>query len=179
MRKDRHNLMAFPGMCPSHFCWVRVTSPSSQSHPQSLRVESESSHDLAEPSQSRVTRTIESTRVFGLQTQVNVESNEISYFSVTFYAMEWHPTCYKMAPDKLENCAQCCFSKFDCKLFISSFSLCILLASFGLSHFSKSSVEFALHPQHETSRDSETQTKEDFKRKSRKRVRKFVNGFMD
>jgi len=36
-----------------------------------------------------------------------------------------------------------------------------------------------LHPQHETSRDSETQTKEDFKRKSRKRLRKFVNGFMD
>jgi len=33
--------------------------------------------------------------------------------------------------------------------------------------------EFALHPQHETSRDSETQTKEDFKRKLRKRLRSF------
>jgi len=29
-------------------------------------------------------------------------------------------------------------------------------------------VEFALHPQHETSRDPEIQTKEDFKSKSRK-----------
>jgi len=32
-------------------------------------------------------------------------------------------------------------------------------------------VEFALHPQHETSRDSEIQIKEDFKCKSRKRYR--------
>jgi len=37
-------------------------------------------------------------------------------------------------------------------------------------------VEFALHPQQETFRDSETQTKEDFKRKSRMRLRKYVNG---
>jgi len=40
-------------------------------------------------------------------------------------------------------------------------------------------VEFALPPQHETSCDSETQTKEDLKKKSRKRLRKFVNGFME
>jgi len=32
------------------------------------------------------------------------------------------------------------------------------------------SVEFALHPQHETSRGSGIQTKEDFKSKSRKRL---------
>jgi len=35
----------------------------------------------------------------------------------------------------------------------------------------RASVEFALHPQHETPRDSEIQTKEDFKRKLRKRLR--------
>ena len=35
-------------------------------------------------------------------------------------------------------------------------------------------VEFALHPQHETSRDSEIQTKEDFKCKSRKRLRRLL-----
>jgi len=40
-------------------------------------------------------------------------------------------------------------------------------------------VELALHPQHETSRDSETQTKEDFKCKSWKRHGKFVNGSME
>jgi len=40
-------------------------------------------------------------------------------------------------------------------------------------------AEFVLHPQHETSRDSEIQTKEDFKTKSRKRLRIFVNGFME
>jgi len=38
-----------------------------------------------------------------------------------------------MAPDKLENGAQCCFNKFDCRLFASKFSqfafyLCISLS---------------------------------------------------
>jgi len=43
-------------------------------------------------------------------------------FSIAFFdAMKWRPTCYKMAPDKLENCAQCCFKKFDCKCFYLSF----------------------------------------------------------
>ena len=49
-------------------------------------------------SQSRVTRTVESLRVIGLQAQVNVESHEISCFFNIF--------CYEMAPDKLENGAQ-------------------------------------------------------------------------
>ena len=26
---------------------------------------------------------------------------------------KWCPTCYEMAPDKLENGVQCCFNKFD------------------------------------------------------------------
>jgi len=47
-----------------------------------------------------------------------------------------------MAPDKLENGAQCCFSKFDWRLFISKIfvkAVWILLVSFILSHFHKSS----------------------------------------
>jgi len=49
----------------------------------------------------------------------------------------------KMAPGKLENGAQSCFSKFDCrfcvpKLFVKA--VCILLVSFTLSHFYKSTL---------------------------------------
>jgi len=35
---------------------------------------------------------------------------------------KWCPTCYEMAPDELENVNQCCFNKFDCRLFVSKFS---------------------------------------------------------
>jgi len=72
-----------------------------------------------------------------------------------FFAMKWRPTWYKMVPDKLENGAQklkngvrsvrrwcpICVSKFDCRSFISKIfvkEVCILLASFTLSHFHKS-----------------------------------------
>jgi len=59
---------------------------------------------LVESSQSRVTKTVESLRVIGLQARVNVESHEISHFFYYIsYATRWRPTCYKMAPDKLEN----------------------------------------------------------------------------
>jgi len=48
-------------------------------------------------SQSRVTRTVESLRVIGLQARVNVESNEISHFFYDFlYAVKWRPISYKM-----------------------------------------------------------------------------------
>jgi len=50
-------------------------------------------------SQSRVTRTVESLRVIGLQARVNVESHEIFRF---FYNIFY----YEMAPDKLENIVQ-------------------------------------------------------------------------
>ena len=86
-----------------------------------FRVESESSHDLVESSQSRVTRTIESLRVIGVQNRVSVQSHEISHFSGHFYAMQWRSMCYKME-NKIEICAQCSFNKFDCRLFISKFS---------------------------------------------------------
>jgi len=47
-----------------------------------------------------------------------------------------------MLPSKWHNGTQCCFSMFDCRLFISNFFLkavCILLVSFSLIHFHKSS----------------------------------------
>jgi len=62
---------------------------------------------------------------------------------LSFFAMKWRPTCHKMTPDKLENGAQCCFSKFDWRLFISKFfvkAVCILLVFFTLSQFHKSSL---------------------------------------
>jgi len=42
-----------------------------------------------------------------------------------------------MAPNKLENCAQCCFNKFDCRLFISKIEIAFYL-SLSLSFVSKS-----------------------------------------
>ena len=43
-----------------------------------------------------------------------------------------------MLPNKWQNGAQCCFSMFDCRLFISKFfvkAVCHLLVSFNLIHF--------------------------------------------
>ena len=65
-------------------------SESSQSHLNFFRVESESSHDLVESSQSWVTKSVESFRVTSLPTRVNVESNEIKhchyyYFFFSFF----------------------------------------------------------------------------------------------
>jgi len=33
--------------------------------------------------------------------------------SMSFFAMKWYLTRNEMAPNKLKNCTQCCFSKFD------------------------------------------------------------------
>jgi len=85
---------------------------------------------------SRVTRTVESFRVIGLQARVDVDHKKFHMFS-TFFAMKWRPTCCKMAPDKLEN-GQCCFNKFDCRLFMSKFSQFALYLSLSFSVVSKS-----------------------------------------
>jgi len=74
---------------------VRVTSPR-------VRVMynfSSQSHDLVKSIQSRVTRTVESLRVIGLQARVSVESHEISrFFYDTFllwngtqHPIKWRP----------------------------------------------------------------------------------------
>jgi len=51
--------------------------------------------------------------------------------------MKWHPTCHKMATDKLENGAQCCFNRFVWRLFISEFSQFAFYLSLSLSVISK------------------------------------------
>jgi len=97
-----------------HQWCARVIFVESASQALCIRVESESSkifssqsHDLVESGQSRMTKTVESLRVIGLQARVNFESYEIShFFYYIFYAMKWCPTSYKMAPDKLENGGQ-------------------------------------------------------------------------
>jgi len=43
-----------------------------------------------------------------------------------------------MAPDKLENCVQCCFNKFDCRLFASKFIEIAFYLFLSLSVISKS-----------------------------------------
>jgi len=68
----------------------------SQSHLNFFRVKSKSSFTWS----SRVTRTVKSLQVIGLQARDNVESNEIQHFSFL-----------------LQNGAQCCFSNFDSRLF--------------------------------------------------------------
>ena len=88
---------------------------------------------------SRVTKTVESLRVIGLQARVNFKSHEIShFFYYIFYAMKWRPTCCSMAPDRLETGAQCCLNMFDCRIFISAFSQFGFYLSFSLSVISKS-----------------------------------------
>jgi len=96
-------------MCPGYFCGVRVESWLG-------RVEYESCH--------------KNCRVIGLQARVIWN---FTFFYDIFYTMKWRPTCYKMAPSKLENGAQCCFNKFDCRLFISKFSHFEFYLSFSLS----------------------------------------------
>jgi len=84
---------------------VRVIFVESESQAPRVRVESSKiyssrSRDLVESSQSRVTRTVESLRVIGLQARVNVESYEISRFFFNIFllwngaqhAMKWRPT---------------------------------------------------------------------------------------
>ena len=110
-------------MCPSHFCRVSVTSPSSQSDLKFFRAES--SH--------------KNCRVIGLQARVNVESHEIwHFFYDIFCTMKWRPRCCKMVPEKLENGAQYWFNKFDCRLFISKFSQFEVYLILSLSVISKS-----------------------------------------
>jgi len=103
-------------------------------------VESETSHDLVQSCQRRVTITVVSLRIIGFQAQVNLESIEIYHFPMSFFPMKWWPTCYKMVAYKLQNGFQQCFSNFIAGYLYLSFlkALCVLCVSFTLSHFLKS-----------------------------------------
>jgi len=61
-------------------------SQSSQTHLKSFRVVSEMSRDLLDSSQSGVTRTVESLRVFGLQSWVK---KNFTFFLCVFFARLW------------------------------------------------------------------------------------------
>jgi len=69
---------------PVHSTDVSESFLSSQSHKalesESSKIFSSQSHDLVVSSQNRVTTTVESLRVIGVQARVNVESHEISRF---------------------------------------------------------------------------------------------------
>ena len=91
------------------------------------RVESEWSHKNCQ---------VTSSHWFASSSQCRVTWN-FTFFLLHFYTMKWRPTCYKMATDKLENGVQCCFNKFDCRLFMSKFSQFAFYLSFSLSVISK------------------------------------------
>ena len=143
--------------CPSDFCRVRVTSPSSQSHLNFF----EWCLSLVKTwsSQVRVESQELSSHFESLVCKLNSMSSQMKFhiFSMTFYAAaKWRPTFYKMAPgklemmpttlyemvpDKLENDAQC-FIKFECRLFISKLFQFAFYLSLSISVISVSVAEF-------------------------------------
>ena len=126
-------------MCPSHFYRVRVES---ESQGPRVRVneyffESSHSHDLVEFESSHKNFRVTSSHWFASSSQCRVIRN-FTFFWRHFFAMKWHPTCRKMDHDKLENVVQCCFNKFDCRLFISKFSQFSFYFCLSLSIISES-----------------------------------------
>jgi len=61
------------------------------------------SHDLVELSESRITRSVKSLRVIGLQARVTVESIKISFFYDICYAIKWRLISQKIVPNMLWN----------------------------------------------------------------------------
>jgi len=88
---------------PRHFCRVRVTRPSSQSHLKFFRVKSES-----RPGRVRVESEELSSHFESLVCKLESMSSHTNFhiFLRHFFAVKWHPTCHKLPPDKLENDAQ-------------------------------------------------------------------------
>ena len=122
-----------------------------------------SSSDVSESflsNRSHKTLESDSSKIFSNQTRVMIWSSQsgvtrtashwcvslsqcwdkrnFTFFLWLFYAMKWCPTCYKMTPDSLENGAQCCCSKFDCRLFTSKFCQFAFYLSLLLSVISTS-----------------------------------------
>ena len=86
-------------MCPSHFCRVRVTTTSSQSHLNFFRISV-----ITWPSQSGELSSHFESLVCKLESMLS--HTKFHVFSTTFFAMKWHPTCNQTASDKFENGAQ-------------------------------------------------------------------------
>jgi len=92
-------------ICPSHFCRVRITSPSSQSHLKFfrfiVRVMTWSSRIKVESKE--LSSRFESL-VCNLESMSSFTKFHVS--STRFFSMKWRPICHKVVPDKLENGAQ-------------------------------------------------------------------------
>ena len=90
-------------MCPSYFCWFRVTSPSSQSHLTFFRVRVVSWLGRVESQGSSHFESLVCRARF------NVESTDFSHFFYDFFmlwngvkhAINWRPIRYKMVPNML------------------------------------------------------------------------------
>ena len=113
-----------PVMCPSHFCRFRVTSPSSQSHLNFFRVESESWLGRVESESSEFFSS--RIRVMTWSSRVRVKSQELSshfeslvcklesmpshtkfhVFLQHFFGMKWRLISSKMVPNMLWNGAR-------------------------------------------------------------------------
>ena len=81
------------------------------------------------------------------------------------------------APEQTIDYMHCKLSSLFLHVSAYSQQLSIGYSLYGLRV--KITVEFALHPPHETSRDPEIQTKEDFKSKFRKQLLKLVDGIIE
>ena len=104
-------------MCPSHFCGVRLTSPSSQSHLNFFQVQSESSHKNC-----RVT----SSHWFASSSQCPVKWNstfpcDVFYDKLVLNELKMAPYEQYIRAQRAKNGAKCCFSNFISKLFRSEF----------------------------------------------------------
>ena len=67
-----------------------------------------------------------------------ITSKFISFKFLAFPTSLFRTCKYEMASNKLENGAQCCFNKYNCRLFISKFSHLAFYSSLSLSDISKS-----------------------------------------
>ena len=119
-----------------------------------FRLEWESSHDLVESSHTNCRVT--SNHWFPSSSQMKFHISPVYFllWNGARLVRKWCPTCYEMSPDRLENGAQCCFSKFDRRLFISKFScykfiirrICGVITSPHLfSHFTSSRQSSKVH----------------------------------
>ena len=125
-------------------------SKSSQNHLKFFRVESESWLGRVESESNHKNCRVTSSHWLTSSSQCRATQN-LTLFLRHFFAMKWHPTCYKMATDKLENGVQHAMKwrpiswNMVSNVVLTSliagyilhilFSVCMFLVSFTLNHF--------------------------------------------
>jgi len=145
-------------MCQSHFCHVRVTSPSSQIRVRVIKKFFESSLVMTWSSRVRVESQELSSHFESLVCKLESMSSQMKFhiFSMTSSCYEmahnllqngarrgrkWCRTCYEMVPNKLKNGAQCSLNKLVCRLCISTFIQFAFELSLSLSVIPTSLVQ--------------------------------------